>query len=411
MKPSVCHASVVACALSMVASAQQAAPAPVLEAQGQKFYTWAEHAAAVEALDLRCATPERTDVQLLSAPSDCSDQKTGILPVYDPVGTLYEIPVVVHVIEHTNGNGQISDALVHSQIDILNEDFRAIAGSNGDNGTDALIQFYLATEDPQGNPTTGITRTVNSTWFNDGGSYWNTLAWDPDTYLNIYTNSASGALGYVPFLPAGGSPGATNDRVVCLWSAFGRNAPYGPPYDQGRTVTHEVGHYLGLDHTFSGGCVSGDCYSTGDLICDTERESSPVFGCPGSSNSCSTPDPYDNYLDYSDDLCMERFTPEQINRMRCTIENYRPNLPRSQCGGAATVASRTGLLNLDVFTSTNPAIGQVGDLHALRHLALHERDLPGLLGHGDDRPRWRVDAAPRPDLAARPSRPAASPGR
>ncbi len=291
---------------------------------------------------LRCATPDReTLIEMYGDteggdPSDCSAFSTNPSPDYDST-VLYQVQVVVHIIMDSSCNqGAISDQLVESQIDILNEDFLALMGTNGENGTDVQIRFAIATEDPNGDPTTGITRDCNSTWFNDGGGYWNTLAWDPHRYLNIYTNTAGGALGYVPFLPAsgGGSQvGTLADRVVLLWDAFGRDAPRGPPYDQGRTATHEVGHYLGLAHTFSpqGGCGSAappGCYNDGDLICDTNVEQFPVFRpCfVGASNSCGSVDPSDNYMDYSDDLCMEQFTPEQARRVRCTIEFYRPDV-------------------------------------------------------------------------------------
>ena len=286
----------------------------------------------------RCATPDRQTRQALygidlGGPSgtDCNAGSTNPTGDYDST-FLYEIPVVVHVImDDACATGVISDAMVQSQIDILNEDFQALAGTNGANGTDVQLRFVLATEDPVGDPTNGITRNCNTAWFNDGGGYFNTLAWDPANYLNIYTNLASGALGYVPFLPAdggGANVGTNADRVVVLWDTFGRNAPRAP-FDLGRTATHEVGHYLGLEHTFSGGCSAPDppnCYTTGDLICDTNSETSPNFGCPGSRSTCSTPDPIDNYMDYSDDICMEMFTGEQSRRMRCTLQFWRPDL-------------------------------------------------------------------------------------
>jgi hypothetical protein len=337
-------------------------PRPVMQLGDLKYYSWAEYVAsdAFRELGLRCgiqASPPSTEVQV---PSDCSSSSTSILPQYEPQGgTLYEIPVVVHIIEHTNGDGQILDGMVLSQIDVLNEDFRALAGSLGEDGNDAVIQFYLAEFDPQGNPTTGITRTVNNEWFEDNGNYWDTLAWDTNKYLNIYTNNAGGFLGYVPSLPQGGLVGDDEDRVVVLWSAFGRNSPIGPPYHLGRTATHEVGHYFGLNHTFSGGCSSPvGCYSNGDLICDTNPEASPVFGCPTSHVSCGTDDPYDNYMDYSDDICYERFTPEQVNRMRCTLENYRGDLPRpsTACPPAIAVKRNAGT-NPDCYSATPPFLG------------------------------------------------------
>jgi Pregnancy-associated plasma protein-A len=287
----------------------------------------------------RCGTPDR-DARLArfgSVPSlngaDCSSTLTNPLAQYDP-NQVYEIPVVVHIITDSAGTtGVISDNMVHSQIEILNEDFLALPDSNGAPGTYTGIRFYLATEDPSGNPTTGITRSANTTWFNDGGSYYNTLNWDPSRYLNIYTNNAGGNLGYVPALPADGNGfivGTPEDRVVILWNTFGRNAPFSP-YNLGRTATHEVGHYLGLEHTFSGGCSASTapgCYSGGDLICDTLPESNPNFGdCSGANpNTCGNSDPIHNYMDYSDDLCMWEFSPEQMRRMRCSLESWRTDL-------------------------------------------------------------------------------------
>jgi Pregnancy-associated plasma protein-A len=314
---------------------------PVITVAGQSFATWQSYtsSALFQLGGLRCGSAPR-DPQLFQtamlAPSDCGYNSTTINSAYDP-GVVYTIPVVVHVLERTNGQGHISAAIVQSQIDILNEDFRALPGSNGAPGVDGAIQFELASVDPSGAPTTGITYSVNNTWYNDGGSYWNSLSWDTNRYLNIYTNNAGGYLGYVPSLPqTGGIVGSNADRVVCLWSAFGQNGPIGAPFNLGRTVTHEVGHYLGLFHTFDGGCATSACYSSGDLICDTARESQPTSGCNPNKASCGSLDPIHNYMDYSDDACMNQFTNEQVNRMRCTLENWRPNLANvTQAPGTA----------------------------------------------------------------------------
>ena len=221
----------------------------------------------------RCnAHPSGDDVVLRGAPTDCNFSRTNIEAQYEPDQGLLRIPVVVHVIQTSSGTGFISESRVQSQIDILNEDFLAMTGTNGEDGDDAQIEFFLATEDPNGNPTNGITYSTNNSWFNDSGAYYNTLAWDTDRYLNIYTNSAGGALGYVPDLPQGGIVGSSSDRVVILYSTFGENAPLSP-FNLGRTATHEVGHYLGLYHTFSGGCGStSSCATQGDRICDTNPE-------------------------------------------------------------------------------------------------------------------------------------------
>ena len=345
------------------ATLQAQQTAPVITVDGVDYLTWQEYTSshAFQIQGRRCGISDRADRAPqgnLRPASDCSFTNTNPAAIYAP-NFIYDIQVVVHIIQRTDGTGAISDGLVDSQIQILNEDFQAMAGSNGAPGTNTMFRFRLATVDPSGNPTTGITRSTNNTWYNDGGSYWNTLAWDTNRYLNIYTNSAGGNLGYVPNLPQGGIAGSNADRVVVLWSSFGLNGPIGPPYNLGRTSTHEVGHYLGLEHTFSGGCAGGNCYQNGDLICDTNSESSPNFGCPGNRTTCSSSDPVDNYMDYSDDICMTKFTVEQTRRMRCTIEFYRPDLFTPTGGVAASATLRNGSgINPLVFSAQNtPIIG------------------------------------------------------
>ncbi|MFI4917150.1 MAG: M43 family zinc metalloprotease [Phycisphaerales bacterium JB060] len=313
----------------------------------------------------RCGTPDPRLLPGLDSPSDCSLFSTNPDSAYDPGVGVYRIPVVVHVIQRTDGTGFIPDARVRSQIDILNEDFRAIAGTLGEPGADCGIEFYLAVEDPDGNPTDGIINITNNTWYNDSGRYWETLAWDTNRYLNIYTNSAGGYLGYVPDLPQGGIVGDDADRVVVLHEAFGRDAPL-RPFNLGRTATHEVGHYLGLYHTFDGGCGSASsCDTTGDLICDTNGQSSPTWGCPSSSSSCGMPAPFDNYMDYSDDRCMNKFTPDQARRMRCTLENYRPDVYSAASAGCspADLAEPFGELNVFDFLAFQNLFA-TGDLAA-----------------------------------------------
>lgn len=291
---------------------------------------------------------------------DCTNSNTNPAAEYSPSGgTLYRIPVVVHVLTNNRGQGALSDALIASQIDILNEDFKALPGSNGAAGTDAQIEFYLA----------GTTRTQNNTWFRDSGNYYDTLSWDVNTYLNIYTNQAGGNLGYAYVPNGGGIVGSSFDRVVILWSAFGRNALGGPPYDQGRTVTHEVGHYLGLHHTFRGGCATASapgCYTDGDLICDTNTEAEPNFR-PCGRSTCGSSDPVENYMDYSDDLCMTNFTSDQAHRMRCTLANWRVNLPDTGTnplpGNAAGPLPGDGAINVSVGASLSWSAGSNTDSH------------------------------------------------
>ena len=189
-----------------------------IEVNGLGFDSWSSFLGSdyFKTEGLRCGAPNRTTREILygarrGIPSDCTSTSTSTnpTPAYDP-NALYEIQVVVHIIMDTAcAQGVISDALVASQIDILNEGLLALLGTNGGNGTDAQIRFVLASQDENGTPSTGITRDCNDTWFADGGNYFTQLSedWDPNRYINIYTNQAGGNLGYVPFLPSdsGGS--------------------------------------------------------------------------------------------------------------------------------------------------------------------------------------------------------------
>ncbi len=282
--------------------------------------------ASAEAQRERCGTPEPTPTGAGVVPSDCGYWTNSPQPQYEP-SCYYDVQVVFHVIQSNSGAGFLSAGTIQDQIDILNEDFQAIPGSPGAPGTDSRIRFHLATTDPSGNPTTGITYSNNNNWFQDSGSYWNSLAWDTNRYLNIYTNEVPCCYGYVSDFPSQGIAGQADDRVVLWWEAVGRQATSGWPGNMGRTATHEVGHYMGLYHTFCGGCGSAAaCDSTGDLICDTNPQANPNYGCASSETSCGSSDPYHNYMDYTDDVCLWEFTPEQVNRMRCTLTYWRPDL-------------------------------------------------------------------------------------
>ncbi len=280
----------------------------------------------------RCGTVHNFSAATMQlSGGDCSFNFTSIKPEYNP-DTLVEIPVVFHIIQRTNGTGHIPEHLIHSQMEILNEDFNALQGTPGGPGNDARIRFVLANEDPQGNPTTGIYYHTNNQWFSDPGSGVTpmkaNLNWDPDRYLNIYTNNAAGALGYATFPQL--SAGNADDGVVLAWNTVGRNAPQGGMFNQGRTATHEVGHYLGLFHTFEGGCgSSNNPYGTGDRIADTVAHTGPDHQCQQRPSPCGGGNtPIRNYMNYSPDTCMHEFTPEQINRMRCSLIHFRPDLFR-----------------------------------------------------------------------------------
>ncbi len=298
----------------------------------------------------RCAL-DRAPVASTRAASDCSFNRTSIKPEYEP-DAVFTIPVVVHIIQKSDGTGAIDDSLINSQIDVLNEDFDALAGTPGAGGTAGRIRFVLASTDPAGNATTGIERITNNSYFADPGSglspMKSALRWDTSRYFNIYTNDANGALGYATFPSE--SAGTAQDGVVLLYTSVGRNAPQGGVYNLGRTATHEVGHYLGLFHTFQGGCgASANPYGSGDLVADTNAHPRPDFECTAGASSCGGgTKPIENYMNYTNDACMTRFSAEQANRMRCSIINYRMDLVSIDTGSnvapnAAFTASVNGL--------------------------------------------------------------------
>ncbi|MDX2247889.1 MAG: M43 family zinc metalloprotease [Bacteroidia bacterium] len=262
-------------------------------------------------------------------------QRSGCQPVV--------IPVVVHVI-YNDTTTNISETQIRSQIQVLNEDYRKIFNTPGHGtGKDAGIQFCLASRDPNGNPTTGITRTqsvfTNHTLNNDV-ILRSIISWNDTMYLNIWVvknifdNAGKEVLGYASFP---GSPNPVADGVVIRGKNFGTTGSVIAPYDGGRTTTHEVGHYLGLFHTFeTDGICDGanpvNCLSEGDKICDTPAELEAVFGCPADPiNSCTDfpcdqNDRVSNYMNFADDLCMDHFTAGQVSRMFFFLSSSRTNL-------------------------------------------------------------------------------------
>ena len=282
----------------------------------------------------RCGTPavEPIDIPAALAATDCSSSQTHINTAYAD-GKTYVIQVVMHVVSNSQGSGAITDAQVQSQIQILNEDYQALAGSHGAPGNNAGIKFVLARFDPQGNPTTGIDRVTNDAYFTEGdngtSAMKTALHWDTSKYLNLYSNDldSQGLLGYATF-PWDRTKNASNtavDGVVLAYQSVGNNPAYAP-YDLGASATHEIGHWLGLFHTFQSGCGTASApYTSGDLISDTTRENAANYGCAVVADGCNDNKnaPIENYMDYSQDACMTTFTNEQINRLRCGINNYR----------------------------------------------------------------------------------------
>lgn len=264
------------------------------------------------------------------------------------VNGVVTIPVVVHVVYY-NSTQNISDAQIQSQIDVLNEDFRRM-NSDADNtwpqAADSEIEFCLATIDPQGNPTNGITRTstnVNGFGTNDNmkfNSQGGKDAWPASDYMNMWVcNISGGILGYAQFP---GGPSST-DGVVIDYQYFGTIGTATSPFDLGRTATHEVGHYLNLRHIWGDGNCSVD-----DFVSDTPNSDNPNYGCATGHVSCSSTDMVQNYMDYSDDACMNLFTAGQNTRMRALFDvgGFRQSLMSSgACGTPADPTCDDGIQN------------------------------------------------------------------
>lgn len=266
------------------------------------------------------------------------------------------IPVVVHVVQ-SSAVILLDDAEIQTQIDVLNEDFRKMAGTPGDGaGADTEYEFCLASIDPTGCPTSGINRLVNPAQAfhdrNDPLALKSLIQWNPNKYLNVWVprtiegnNGLGSVIGYATF-PSGLLLQPELDGIVVHSEFFGRNS--NNTY-RGRTTTHEVGHWLGLFHLFQGGCsgaTASSCISGGDRVCDTPQSAAANFGCPTNNSCTDSPidldDQIENYMEYSDGTCQDLFSQGQKDRIDYHVQNFRPtlvsaaNLTATGCDGTVS---------------------------------------------------------------------------
>ena len=289
------------------------------------------------------------------------------------------IPVVFHIIHNGEAVGtgdNLSATYINAQLDQLNNDFRRILGTTGYNdnpvGADVEIEFCPAATGPGGSVLAepGINRINRNSkgWtappygtcgaggsFNDAyieGTIKPQSQWDPSQYFNIWVMDINcGILGYAQFPSQSGLSGlnsnggaANTDGVVLLTTSVGSTTtsnPQGNTYNQGRTATHEVGHFFGLRHIWGdGGC------GIDDYCADTPESDAANYGCPTTHVSCSSTDMVRNYMDYTDDACMNIFTADQKARMQAVMANSprRASLASSTActgGGSGPTCSTT----------------------------------------------------------------------
>lgn len=248
--------------------------------------------------------------------------------------TVIVIPVVVHVI-YKNGQENISDAQIYSQLDVLNADFRM---NNTDisivrpqfSKADVKLEFCLAKTDTNGNYTPGITRTFTTE--DDIGRSQRCFDirpnWNPTEYLNIWVCDFGDNIAGQAFPP--GSP-ANKEGVVIDYTNFGTIGSVLAPYDKGRTTTHEIGHWLNLLHIWGSNDLNPSCFND-DQVNDTPNQGNIYFGCPGNRVSCASDDMVNNFMGYVDDRCMVHFSAGQKSRMRTALINIRPGVISSTKG-------------------------------------------------------------------------------
>ena len=259
-------------------------------------------------VDPRCSSRKLTEVEAAKVEAHMAT-RLATRQSRGEVNTLVAgavIPTYFHVINKGTGisNGDVSTQMINDQMAVLNAAFSPWGYS-----------FNLV----------AVTRTTNSSWFT--GCYTSSTETAMKTALrqgsaddlNIYSCSPSGGiLGWATF-PSSYASNPLRDGVVVLYSSLPGGSAV--PYNEGDTGTHEVGHWMGLYHTFQNGCAK----TTGDYVDDTPAEKSPAYGCPVGRDTCTSAgvDPIYNFMDYTDDPCMNHFTAGQDARMDSMFTTYR----------------------------------------------------------------------------------------
>jgi len=285
-------------------------------------------------------------------------KRNSLIKYKNKKDTIYTIQVVFHVL-YNNSSQNIDDQYIESQLDVLNACFRR---TNADTvntravflpvAADAGIEFKLAEEDPDGNPTTGIIRkqtalqTFGTIPINLAAvdqvklSPYGSPAWDTEQYLNIWicdlsSNGFDALLGYA-YPPTNADNWNTNSfttqnkqGVVVHYKVVGENNPFSLSTAE-KTTVHEVGHYLGLRHVWGDGSRNQGC-NVDDFMEDTPNSRAASNGCNKSQNTCidnpgDLPDMLENYMDYSDGNCQNMFTAQQVDQMRANLKLFRSGI-------------------------------------------------------------------------------------
>lgn len=280
------------------------------------------------------------------------------------------VPIVVHIV-WLESSENISEAQVMSQLEVLNADFRKLNANFSTTpaafqaiAADVEIEFCLASVDPNGNPTSGITRTQTTIEeIGETNDFFNTAAgghdpWDNTKYINIWIcNQEDGSLGFAT--PPGTAVPSESDGVVIPSIYFGTigTAANSVPNHLGRTCTHEMGHYFNLEHVWGPG--DGGC-SEDDFVSDTpsqdiESEDCPSFPYTDNCTSGGNGINFQNYLDYSNDECMSMFTEGQKVRMLAALNGPRVSLLTSNACGAMVATDDVNTFGNAISIFPNPA--------------------------------------------------------